>query len=302
MKNWLSQHAQTLWLALKRLRQNPFASLLNISVIGIALSLPGGLYVLLTNLESLSRQVSGEPQISLFLSMQAASAEVSQIQARLKSHPGVRNFQFVPRDQALRELQKAAGIADVVQSLTQNPLPDAFIIHAKDSSADALQRLRDEFRSWPNTAHVQLDSLWAQRLEALLRLGKFVILLLAILLSFALVAVTFNTIRLQILTHREEIEVAKLIGATHRFIRRPFLYIGVLQGLAGGVVAWAIVAVSIQVLNIGIADLTRLYTTNFQLNQPNTSDSVSLMLFSAWLGWLGAWMSVSRHLHQIEPR
>ena len=302
MKNWLSQHAQTLWLALKRLKQNPFASLLNISVIGIALSLPGGLYVLLNNLESLSRQVSGEPQISLFLSMQAASAEVSQIQARLKNHPGVRNFQFVPRDQALRELQKAAGIADVVQSLTQNPLPDAFIIHAKDSSADALQRLRDEFRSWPNTAHVQLDSLWAQRLEALLRLGKFVILLLAILLSFALVAVTFNTIRLQILTHREEIEVAKLIGATHRFIRRPFLYIGALQGLAGGVVAWAIVAVSIQVLNIGIADLTRLYTTNFQLNQPNTSDSVSLMLFSAWLGWLGAWMSVSKHLHQIEPR
>lgn len=302
MKNWLSQHAQTLWLALKRLRQNPFASLLNISVIGIALSLPGGLYVLLNNLESLSRQVSGEPQISLFLSMQAASAEVSQTQARLKSHPGVRNFQFVPRDQALRELQKAAGIADVVQSLTQNPLPDAFIIHAKDSSADALQRLRDEFRSWPNTAHVQLDSLWAQRLEALLRLGKLIILLLAILLSFALVAVTFNTIRLQILTHREEIEVAKLIGATHRFIRRPFLYIGALQGLAGGVVAWAIVAVSIQVLNIGIADLTRLYTINFQLNQPNTSDSVSLMLFSAWLGWLGAWMSVSRHLHQIEPR
>jgi cell division transport system permease protein len=93
-----------------------------------------------------------------------------------------------------------------------------------------------------------------------------------------------------------------LIGATHRFIRRPFLYIGALQGLAGGVVAWAIVAVSIQVLNIGIADLTRLYATNFQLNQPNTSDSVSLMLFSAWLGWLGAWMSVSRHLHQIEPR
>jgi cell division transport system permease protein len=302
VKNWLSQHVQTLWLALKRLRQNPFASLLNISVIGIALSLPGGLYVLLNNLESLSRQVSGEPQISLFLSMQTASAEVSQIQARLKSHPGVRNFQFVPRDQALRELQKAAGIADVVQSLTQNPLPDAFIIHAKDSSADALQRLRDEFRSWPNTAHVQLDSLWAQRLEALLRLGKFVILLLAVLLSFALVAVTFNTIRLQILTHREEIEVAKLIGATHRFIRRPFLYIGALQGLAGGVVAWAIVAVSIQVLNIGIADLARLYTANFQLNQPNTSDSVSLMLFSAWLGWLGAWMSVSRHLHQIEAR
>lgn len=302
MKNWLSHHAQSLLLALKRLRQNPFASLLNISVIGIALSLPSGLYVLLNNLENLSRQVSSEPQISLFLSMQATSAEVAQIQVQLKSHPGVRNFQFVPRDQALRELQKAAGIGDVVQSLTQNPLPDAFIIHANNSSAEALQALRDEISTWPSAAHVQLDSLWAQRLDALLRVGKLIILLLAILLSFALVAVTFNTIRLQILTQREEIEVAKLIGATHRFIRRPFLYIGALQGLAGGVVAWAIVAVSIQVLNNGIADLTRLYTINLQLNQLNPSDSLSLMLFSAWLGWLGAWMSVSRYLHQIEPR
>jgi cell division transport system permease protein len=302
VKKWFSYHAQSLWLALKRLRQNPLASLLNISVIGIALSLPSGLYALLNNLESLSRQVSSEPQISLFLSMQATSADVTQIQARLKSHPGVRNFQFVPRDLALRELQKAAGISDVVQSLTQNPLPDAFIIHAKNSSAESLQVLRDEISTWPNAAHVQLDSLWAQRLDALLRLGKLVILLLAILLSFALVAVTFNTIRLQILTQREEIEVAKLIGATPRFIRRPFLYIGALQGLAGGVFAWAIVAISIQVLDKGLADLTKLYSVNFQLNQLNISDSGSLILFSAWLGLMGAWLSVSRHLHQIEPR
>ncbi|MGH8711166.1 MAG: hypothetical protein ACREVA_07600, partial [Burkholderiales bacterium] len=84
MKKWLSHHAQSLWLALKRLRQNPFASLLNISVIGIALSLPSGLYALLNNLESLSRQVSGEPQISLFLNMQATPAEVAQIQVLLK--------------------------------------------------------------------------------------------------------------------------------------------------------------------------------------------------------------------------
>ncbi|HYA20409.1 MAG TPA: permease-like cell division protein FtsX [Burkholderiales bacterium] len=302
MKYWLSHHGQSLWLALKRLLRNPFASTLNIGVIGIALSLPAGLYVLLDNLESLSRQVSSEPQISLFLSMQATPADVAQIQTRLKDHPGVRQFQFVPRDKALRELQKTAGIGDAVQSLTQNPLPDAFIIQAKNSSAQGLEALRSEISSWPNAAHVQLDSLWAQRLEAFLRLGKLVILLLAILLSIALVAVTFNTIRLQILTQRDEIEVAKLIGATHRFIRRPFLYFGALQGLAGGVIAWVIVAVSIEVLGKAIGDLTRLYTISFQLSHLNMSDSGSLVLFSAWLGWLGAWLSVSRHLRQIEPR
>jgi len=302
VKYWLAHHVQSMRLALRRLRQNPFASLLNISVIGIAISLPSGLYALLRNLESLSGQIGGEPQISLFLGTQATPADVAQIQLRLKNNPSVRNFQFVPRDKALRELQRSTGIGDVVQSLTQNPLPDAFIIHAKNSSADALEALRNEISSWPNAAHVQLDSLWAQRLDALLRLGKLIILLLAMLLSFALVAVTFNTIRLQILTQRDEIEVAKLIGATGRFIRRPFLYIGTLQGLAGGAVAWVIVAGSIEVLNKALADLARLYSINFQLNHLDMKDSAILILFSAWLGWLGAWLSVSRHLRQIEPR
>jgi cell division transport system permease protein len=302
VKYWLAHHVQSMRLALRRLRQNPFASLLNISVIGIAISLPSGLYALLRNLESLSGQIGGEPQISLFLGTQATPADVAQIQLRLKNNPSVRNFQFVPRDKALRELQRSTGIGDVVQSLTQNPLPDAFIIHAKNSSADALEALRNEISSWPNAAHVQLDSLWAQRLDALLRLGKLIILLLAMLLSFALVAVTFNTIRLQILTQRDEIEVAKLIGATGRFIRRPFLYIGTLQGLVGGAVAWVIVAGSIEVLNKALADLARLYSINFQLNHLDMKDSAILILFSAWLGWLGAWLSVSKHLRQIEPR
>ena len=131
---------------------------------------------------------------------------------------------------------------------------------------------------------------------------KAVIFLLALLLGFALTAVTFNTIRLQILTRREEIEVAKLIGATNRFIRRPFLYFGTLQGLLGGMACWLIVASSIHVLNFNLADLAKLYSENFKLNQLNIDDTVGLLLFSALLGWLGSWMSVSRYLHQIEPR
>jgi len=126
--------------------------------------------------------------------------------------------------------------------------------------------------------------------------------LLAALLALALVAVTFNTIRLQILTRRDEIEVSKLIGATNPFIRRPFLYLGALQGLGGGCAAWAIVTLAMIVLNVQLAELTTLYGTAFKLQPLTAADSAVLLLFSAALGWLGAWLSVSRHLWQIEPQ
>jgi cell division transport system permease protein len=149
---------------------------------------------------------------------------------------------------------------------------------------------------------VQLDSAWIHKLEALLDFGRMAVSILASLLSFALIAITFNTIRLQILTRREEIEVAKLIGATDAFIRRPFLYFGLTQGLLGGITAWLLVAGSLQLLNHQIGTLTQLYASNFSLQHLSLADSVTLMGFSAYLGWLGAWFSVSQHLWQIEPR
>jgi len=162
--------------------------------------------------------------------------------------------------------------------------------------------LRDELQKWPNFEHVQLDSAWAYKLEAMLKFGLLAVLFLAVLLSVALVAVTFNTIRLQILTQREEIEVSKLIGATNAFIRRPFLYFGLLQGLMGGAVAWVLITVSLYLLNSSLSELTHLYTSNFALLLPSVGDSTTLLLLSAYLGWLGAWLSVAQHLWKIEPR
>ena len=300
--NWLLAHFDTLRESLVRLARQPFATGLNVIVIGIALSLPVGFYLGIDNLQAFSRQLSSDPQVSIFMAMDAGQADVSAVERRLRAHPEVGRVDFIAREQALARLKRSAGLADVLADLERNPLPDAFVVTARSNDPATLEALREQAARWPKVEHVQLDAEWARRLDAALGVGRLLVTLLAALLALALVAVTFNTIRLQILTQREEIEVAKLIGATHRFIRRPFLYIGALQGLAGGVVAWAIVAVSIQVLNNGIADLTRLYTINLQLNQLNHSDSLSLMLFSAWLGWLGAWMSVSRHFHQIEPR
>ena len=300
--NWLAQHVRVLLSTLRRLRAAPASSLLNILVIGIALSLPAGMYVLLQNIQSLAEQVAGTPQISVFLSMDASHDDIARIGRQLKQHGAVGQVEFVSREQALEQIKHTTGLTDVIGGLTQNPLPDAYIVSPKKLDSQALETLRDELQKWPKLEHVQLDSAWARKLEALLKFGRLTVLIIAVLLSFALVAVTFNTIRLQILTQRDEIEVSKLIGATDAFIRRPFLYFGLLQGLLGGVAAWLIIVISLYPLNSSLAGLVQLYGSNFTLRPPSSGNTLALLCFSAYLGWLGAWLSVAQHLWQIEPR
>jgi cell division transport system permease protein len=301
MMNTAVEHLRVLRATLQRLLLTPNATLLNVLIIGIALSLPVGGYVLLKGVQGLAARVTGVPQISVFVAGGTSAGEVERIGERLRQHAAVQRVEFVPREAALKKLQQS-GLADVAGTLSQNPLPDAYIVYPRASEAAALEALRDELKTWQRLEHVQLDSAWIRKLEALLDFGRTAVGILAALLSFALVAITFNTIRLQILTRREEIEVAKLIGATDAFIRRPFLYFGLSQGLLGGITAWLLVAGSVQLLNHQVGTLTQLYASHFSLPFLSMGDSLTLLGFSAYLGWLGAWFSVSQHLWQIEPR
>ena len=296
-----AHHLGLLRAILRRMFASKLGGLLNILVIGIALSLPTGVYVLLKNAQGLVEQLSGTPQISLFLTMDTQQDDIAGLRERLEANGAIASVEFIARDQALEQLKRSTGLADVIGSLERNPLPDAFVVSPKQAEPQALDALRDELARLPRVEQAQLDSAWAHKLDALLGFGRLAVLILASLLSVALVAVTFNTIRLQILTQRDEIEVSRLIGATDGFIRRPFLYFGALQGLLGGLTAWGIVAGSLILLNRPLGDLSQLYASQFVLQPLGWGDSLSLLLFSLYLGWLGAWLSVSRHLSQIEP-
>lgn len=301
MMTWLRQHLRALGATLSRLGRAPFATLLNLGVIGTALALPTGFYVALVNVQDLARGWSATPQISVFMALDAPRTQAAAIEKRLAQHAGVARARFVPREQALKELKATSGLADVVESLAHNPLPDAFVVDAREPVPAALEALRDEFKGWPGVAYVQLDSAWAQRLAALMSVGRLAVLMLAALLAFALVAVTFNTIRLQILTQRDEIEVAKLIGATDGYIRRPFLYYGASLGLAGGLAGWAMVWSGLLLIEPGMTELARLYGVALDLHHLAPRDSLSVLALSAGLGWLGAWLSVARHLGAAAP-
>lgn len=298
----LREHLHVLQTTLSRLWLTPGASLLNMTIIGIALSLPVGAYVLLKSVQQLASTVADVPQISAFLDAGKRNAELAALKSKLEGNARIAKVEFISRDAALQQLQQSTGVSDMIGDLPHNPLPDTFVIYPKATDTDAMEALSQELQSWKQFDHVQLDSAWIKKLDALLNLGRLATAILATTLSLALIAITFNTIRLQILTRRDEIEVTKLIGADDSFIRRPFLYFGLLQGLTGGIVAWLIVSASLWLLNGSLANLTQLYASDFQLHPLSLPDTLALFAFSGYLGWLGAWFSVSQHLWQIEPR
>jgi cell division transport system permease protein len=270
-------------------------SLLNALVIGIALALPAGGYALLESLKPAGARLALEPRISLFLEPQLKRADADALGKRLRADPRIAAVRFVPREEALKEMAAVQGLSEVVGALGRNPLPDAFVVTSKADIAAELARL-------PGVAHVQSDAVWARRLAAAAALAELGIVLLAALLGAGLVAVTFNTIRLQILTQRAEIEVSKLIGATDAFIGRPFYYLGLLQGFAGGAVALALIAVALALLNREVRVLAESYGSNFRFDFLSLGEAAAVMLLAGLLGWLGAQLSLTRHLRAIEPR
>jgi cell division transport system permease protein len=289
VRAWLRQHRQALASAFRRI------SLLNALVIGIALALPAGGYALLESLRPAGMRLALEPRISLFLEPQVRRADAEALGKRLRADPRIAVVRFIPREEALKDMAAVQGLSEVIGALGRNPLPDAFVVTSRQDIAGELAKL-------PGVAHVQADAVWARRLAAAAAMVELGVALLAALLGAGLVAVTFNTIRLQILTQRAEIEVSKLIGATDGFIRRPFYYLGLVQGLLGGAVALVLVLAALALLNREVRGLADSYGSSFRFDFLSIGEALALLLFAAVLGWIGAQLSVSRHLSSIEPR
>jgi cell division transport system permease protein len=296
MKGWLLHHRQAAEQALRRLAATPLNTLLGALVLGIALALPAGGEMMLANFQRLAQRIAATPQISVFMALDAGKKDVAEVESLLRKHPQTQKIRLVPREETLRRLKDSEGLGEVIESLPRNPFPDAFVVVPGDEAPEALEAMRAEFVKFPKVEHVQLDSAWVKKLDAFLRLTHLTVTLLAAVLGVALVAVTFNTIRLQILTQGAEIEVSRLLGATDAFIRRPFYYFGALQGLAGGLVAWGAVLVTTLLLRGPVADLAALYGIEFALHILPLPDSALLFGLAALLGWAGAWLSLSRHL------
>ena len=306
MSPWFRQHRFALGAALSTVRKAPGSFLFNVLVVAVALALPFAGITLLDNVRPMSEQLSVDPEVSLFVKPEATREEAQALGPQLRQiiDDSKASITFIPREQALEDLKARSGLSAALDTLGDNPLPDSYVMKlaGSASAADAsrIDAVVEQLHQLPHVDTVQVDSAWVKRLAALLGVLRLVLLLLAVTLGVVVIAVVFNTIRLQVLTQRDEIAVSKLLGATDNFIHRPFYYTGALLGLCAGAVALGGVALALQPLNAAIAEFARLYASEFQLAPLNAAETAGLLAISAGLGLTGAMLSVQRHLARLR--
>ena len=304
LKAWLVRHLQTFFFTLGLLARAPLASLLTAAVIGVALALPAGLYLVLENVQSATRGWQGGNEISLFLKLEVDDASAGALAEEVRGWADIAEVRVIARMQALEEFRALSGFSDVMDAFaTDNPLPAVLVVtpRAPQVDSDALANLIARLETRPQVDFAQFDLAWLERLLAILDIVERGVLVLAVLLAGGVLLVVGNTMRLGIENRRREIEISKLFGATDAFIRRPFLYSGLLYGAMGGAIAWLLVCVGFLVLGGPVQHLTSLYSGDYRLEGLGPAASLVLVAGGALLGLLGSWLSVGRHLAAIEP-
>lgn len=298
MIRWLRYHQYALRIALRRLHSHPFSSLANIVVIALTLAAPIIGAAILASSEPLARQMSVAPELTLFIKADTPRAEQRSVLERIKAESGpvIAAARLLPREQALKSLQTDPTWAQALAALPDNPLPDAIVVTLADNSAPAKisNELAQQWRTWPQIDHVQLDSEWVRRLESLLSFIRWGLGMLSLGVALVVLATVFNTVRLQALTQREEIAVARLVGATEPFVRRPFLYLGALTGLAASLCAILLARLALIPLNTTLGRLARSYGMEWSLHLPDAASLSLATLVVAILGAVAARLSVTR--------
>jgi cell division transport system permease protein len=289
---------------LKDILDNPFSNFMTVLVIAIALALPAGLQILLDNSKNLSQSWDGASRISLYLKLSVSEQETKQLAKTIRQNLAVKKVDVVLPAEALKGFSEQSGFGDAIAELENNPLPPTLIIQPNESHAtpEESEKLLIQFKNLPQVEQAQLDLDWVRKLYALIQLAEKAATALGLALGLTVLLIIGNTIRLSVQNRREEIEVVKLVGATDAFIRRPFLYTGFWYGLLAGLLCWIILESSLIWLQDPVADLANLYQSQFSISGLNFLQSTQLVLISCLLGLLGSWLSVGRHIRNIEPR
>lgn len=290
--------------ALGDLWRTPFASMLTIGVLGLSLTLPATLYVVVKNSQVVGAQWDNPAEITVFLHKDLSSQQVESFTRRMELMDQVQSVTHISRDAALQEFRDYSGFGSALDYLQSNPLPDVLLVtpHRDYSGAHPASQLQRELNAQSEVAEAKLDQAWIERLHALIRLVEDALGALAILLCVAVVLIVGNTIRLGILNKRDEIMIMKLVGATNGYIQRPFLYTGAWYGIIGGLIAWCATFGLIWWIRSAVLRVTDLYDTQFQLQGLNFNELLVLWAIAVSLGLFGSWIAVRRHVTDIEPR
>ncbi|WP_152205587.1 permease-like cell division protein FtsX [Marinobacter changyiensis] len=303
LDSYFSHHRKVAKDSARRLWQAPVASLMTWTVMGVALALPVGLLLLLTSLQGVSAGWESAARVTVYLEDQLSLEDAGRLRLDIGMRGDVSEVELIDKSAALEEFRTSSGLSEALDYLDENPLPHTLLATPSEGSRTeaGMQTLVEALEQTRGVAQVQVDLGWLQRLNAITELLGRGVWALAALLAVAVILVIGNTIRLAIESRRDEILVAKLVGGTDAFVRRPFLYTGLWFGLGGGIVAFVLLQLTLWFLSEPVERLAALYRSNFSLSGLAFEGTVALIAAAVLFGWLGAWLAVKRHLDAIEP-
>lgn len=301
---YLRHHQAVLAESFVRLLNYPMASFMTLMVVAIALTLPGGLYVMLKNVQSVTDQWEQQSVISLYLFSELEDTQALSLSHQLSARDDVRSVSYVSKEEGLRYFEQVSGYEQILSSLPENPLPIVLQVIPMETvqldTLDILESLRVELEEFGQVEYAELDAQWLQRLASFLSFGERFVYALSGLLVIAVLLIVGNTIRMAVESRRDEVLVMKLVGATDAYIRRPFLYMGFWFGVLGGLCA----SVCILIVSFWVSgpamQLIELYHSDFTLRSFSAGEVVVCLTISAIIGTLGAWIAVNKHISDIE--
>ncbi len=301
--NVLYLHAQAMVSSLGRLSRGRFNFFMTILVMAIALTLASGFYLLILNLNQFTGNIEASNQISVFLKTETAKPKITKMLAKFKSDEQFDQVLFISKQQALSDFKAYSGFIDVINALEENPLPDVIQLQVKNSLEDSqlTESIISELESMSEVAQVQADITWLKRLQSIMAIIERGVMLLSFLLAVAIIFITGNTIRLELQNRKDEVLIAKLVGATNGFIQRPFIYTGFWLGFISALCALVITAVMLWFIQQPVNDLSELYQTNINLQYFGFSEAMVLLALSTLLSIVGAWIVSYNQLQQIKP-
>jgi cell division transport system permease protein len=303
-KRLLREHKEVAISSWRRLWLTPFANLLTWLTLAIALTLPAGLLLLLSQAQHVGQQLNQNSQLSVFLAPYVSLEQGQSLALQLQSRPDITQVTYISAAQALVDFKASSGLADVLDSLTDNPLPATLLVEPTRATqtAQAMSQLAQQLRQQQQIDQVLVDMAWLDRLQAILTTSQSITYSLAVLLALGVLLVVGNTVRLQVESRKQEILVIKLVGGTDAYLRRPFLYAGFWAGLFASSLAWLIIQLGVSYLHGPLFDLAQSYQSDWQLEGLGWLASLALLTTGCGLSVLGASLTVGRQLRLIEPK
>ncbi|RQW61510.1 permease-like cell division protein FtsX [Vibrio viridaestus] len=281
--------------------KRPMGNILTIAVISMALAMPACLYLLSKNVAIAANNVASSSQISVYLKEGTPEARVMIVKDNIERMNGVKSVNYISSQQGLDELSQASGFDQAISLLDDVSLPSVLVVSPANPDKTAIHALARSIGTDEDVTDVRLDEDWLTRLDALKNLASVVVLSLTCLMFAAVFLIVGNTLRFNVLANKDEIQTMKLIGATDRFILRPYLYSGMWFGCLGSLIAWILTAVLTVLMNGAVNQLATLYDSQYRLIGLSWDESLILLMIGTLIGCIAAKLSAQRHLKEIEP-